>query len=109
MKTPGPIFVTELFPKLNAELQELLCSLEDEDWKRPATGVWSVKDVVAHLLDTTLRRLAVDRDQYVSLDTPKLQTDRDPTNYINQTNAEWVKAARRLSPRLLIELLEKVG
>jgi len=110
MKTPGPIFVTELFPKLNAELQELLGSLDDEDWSRPATGAWSVKDVVgAHLLDTTLRRLAVDRDQYVSPDTPKLETDRDLTNYINQTNAEWVKAARRLSPRLLIELLEKTG
>jgi uncharacterized protein (TIGR03083 family) len=110
MRTPEPILVTELFPPLNRELVVLLRSLADADWNR-ATGapLWSVKDVAAHLLDTSLRRLSLHRDGYLVPGAPTLETDIDLKNLINQLNAEWVKSARRLSPRLLIELLESTG
>jgi uncharacterized protein (TIGR03083 family) len=109
MRTPPPIIVTDLFPPLNNRLLALLRGLSAQDWQRPATPEWNVKDVAAHLLDTTLRRLSICRDKYVSPGSPKLRTDRDLAAFINQANAEWVKAARRLSPPILIELLAVTG
>jgi hypothetical protein len=66
-----------------------------------------VKDVAAHLLDTACRRLSMDRDRY----TPP-PPDRaiagygDLVGFLNDLNAQWVTACRRLSPRLLTDLLE---
>jgi uncharacterized protein (TIGR03083 family) len=110
MKLPAPILVTDLFPRVNRELVVLLRDLSPDDWKGPtACARWNVRDVASHLLDTNLRRLALHRDGYASPDTPDLRTDRDLVEFINQMNDLGVKAARRLSPRLLIELLETSG
>jgi uncharacterized protein (TIGR03083 family) len=106
MRAPGPILVTELFPKLNRELISLLGGLAPEDWQRPTTcSQWNVKDVAAHLLDTSLRRLALNRDAFFGVDAPKLDTERELVNFINEANNRWVQAARHLSPALLIDLL----
>ena len=91
-----PILVGDLFAPLNDELVELLRDLEPDEWSAPTVaGSWTVKDVAAHLLDTALRRIS-----RVKLDGPF-----EP----NVMNAEWVAAMRRLSPRLLIELLDRYG
>lgn len=110
MATPEPILVTQLFPLLDRELGSLLRSLDTDDWKRPTSCArWNVKDVAGHLLDTNLRRLAFHRDGYMSPDTPELRSERDLVDFINQMNDLGVKAARRLSPRLLVDLLESSG
>lgn len=65
MKQLEPIYTTELFPKIESELIALLKSLSDEDWQKPTVCVgWSVKDIAAHLLDTSFRRLSMQRDGY---------------------------------------------
>ncbi|NOZ72425.1 MAG: maleylpyruvate isomerase family protein [Chloroflexi bacterium] len=106
-----PIFVSELFPPLRQELLTLLRSLSPGDWERatPCSG-WTVKDVVAHLLDGDLRRLSLQRDALPPLppDRP-LTTNSDLIAYLDQLNAVWVEAARRLSQRLLIDLLAWIG
>jgi hypothetical protein len=61
--------------------------------------------VAAHLLDTSLRRLSLNRDAYFGADAPRLERDRDLVNFINDANNRWVQAARHLSPALLIDLL----
>jgi uncharacterized protein (TIGR03083 family) len=95
-----PILVADLFAPLNDELVSLLRGLAPEEWNGPtAAGTWTVKDVAAHLLDTALRRLALQRDAHVPGGA------FDP----NATNREWIDAARRLSPRILIELLDRYG
>lgn len=111
MKPLEPIFVIDLFPELHAELLALLKSLRDEDWNKPTVArAWSVKDMAAHLLDGNLRRLSFQRDK-----TPLPQPESSLESYgglvafLNQLNAEWVKAAKRISPRILIELLEWSG
>lgn len=110
MRAPEPILATGLFPPLNSALVSLLRGLNEDDWKHPTSCArWSVKDVASHLLDTNLRRLAHHRDGYASPDTPELRSDRDLVDFINQMNDLGVKAARRLSPRLLIDLLENSG
>lgn len=106
-----PINTVDLFPALHTELLTLLRQLDLQDWYKPTVAVpWSVKDMVAHLLDTDMRRLSSQRDNFTPPTTePPPATYRDLVSLLDQLNAEWVRAARRLSPQLLIELLELIG
>jgi hypothetical protein len=73
-------------------------------------GDWRVRDVVAHLLDGELRRLSLHRDGHVlSLPAEARRGERGLVHFLNALNAEWVKAAARLSPRALTELLRPTG
>jgi mycothiol maleylpyruvate isomerase-like protein len=52
-----------LFRPLCHDIVALFGRLSAEDWERSTlAGAWRVRDVVAHLLDTALRRLSFDRD-----------------------------------------------
>lgn len=110
MREVGRIDVVELFPELDAQLIPLLRRLSEEDWGRPAVGAWTVKDVAAHLLDSAIRRLAFDRDRLplVPPDRP-VESYADLVAFLNDLNHVWVRAMRRVSPRLLTDFLEKVG
>jgi uncharacterized protein (TIGR03083 family) len=111
MKSVEPIFVTELFCQIHGELLSLLRNLSGDDWSKPtAARMWTVKDVVAHLLDSDVRRLSYQRDKapMVPPEAP-IENYSDLVNFLNRLNADWVGAARRISPRLLIEFLEITG
>ncbi len=99
-----------LFPKLDGKLLELLRSLTPEDWNRPTVArLWTVKDIAAHLLDGNLRNLSIARDGYMGDPPTDIESYADLVNYLNRLNAEWVKALKRLSPAVIIELLESSG
>ena len=101
MRVPEPILTTHLFEPVNAALVELLRGLTPDEWNAPtAAGSWTVRDVVAHLLDTTLRRLSAHRDAHL---LPL------PPGAFNEMNAIGVAALRRFSPRVLIELHATYG
>jgi uncharacterized protein (TIGR03083 family) len=107
MKPVEPVCTVELFPELSAELLRLLKSLPPTAWDLPtACPGWSVKDVVAHLLGGNLGRLSFGRDRSLG---PAPQVAPlgygELVAYINQLNAEWIDAARRISPSLLIDFL----
>jgi len=100
-----PIFTTHLYAKIESLLIELLRSLDRDDWERQTIAPqWKVKDVAAHLLDTQLRKLSLVRDGYVS-ETPKF-AETDTVSFINRLNHEGVSIYRRLSPSVLISLME---
>jgi uncharacterized protein (TIGR03083 family) len=89
----------------------LLRGLEPQDWGRPTLApAWTVRDVVAHLLDGQVRRLSFQRDQLPTLapESP-ISGYGDLVRFLNDLNADWIRAARRISPRLLIEFLESTG
>jgi hypothetical protein len=66
--------------------------------------------MTAHLLDTDMRRLSAQRDGFTPPATePPPATYGELVSLLNRLNAEWVRAAQRLSPPLLIELLELIG
>jgi uncharacterized protein (TIGR03083 family) len=97
----------ERLPVLHQQLMTLLSGLAPADWGRPtACALWSVKDVVAHLLDTSLRRLSLGRDRFVLQPNSPISSYADLVGYLNRLNAEWVRACERLSPELLIELMD---
>ena len=104
----GAVNLVPLFPGLHRELMTLLRGLQPADWLHPtACAMWSVKDIVAHLLDTCLRRLSFDRDRLQSGGPRRAFADyADLVGYINQLNAEWVGTMRRVSPRLLMDILD---
>ena len=60
-----PVLTAHLLPLIEAHLLELLRSLTAGEWQAQTVApAWTVKDVVAHLLDTELRRLSMGRDGY---------------------------------------------
>lgn len=105
------IYVNNLFPKLNNELTTLLKDLSDTQWQGE-TGCkdWCVKDIAQHLLGDYIGVLSRKRDQYKpEVIGPSVDTWLDRVEFINEINRQWVDATKRLSPRLLIELLEYTG
>jgi len=100
---PLPLVDTRrAFRPLSAEIVSLLRSIGAADWERPTiAGSWQVRDVVAHLTDTAFRRLSLQRDRLAMAGPAPGQ---DFVAFINELNATWIRAARRLSPRVLTEL-----
>ncbi len=105
MSSSGPIETIPLFPELSRRFVALLESLPLQDWQRPVSAKWRVRDVVAHLLDGSLRRLSAQRDRYGPQTAPPNEGYGALVDYLNALNADWVRAAERLSPRLLTELI----
>ena len=109
MKPPQPILVADLFPEVLDSLIGLLSSLSDDDWGRPtACPQWTVKDVATHLLAGEVGILSRKRDGYTAAGNP-IESWDDLVALINTLNETWTKAMRRLSPRLLCDLLRHTG
>lgn len=108
---PGPPIETlALFPRLDALLIELLASLSDSDWERQTLAPqWKVRDVAAHLLDGNIRTLSMLRDGYFGEQAGNIQSYEELVGFLNRLNADWVRAMRRVSPAVLIELLALTG
>jgi len=105
-----PSYVADLLAPLYGELIDLLRGLEPADWERPTVaGPWRVRDVVAHLLDGALRKVAVYRDGYALAPDRTIGSYGDLVGLINDLNAAGVVYGRRLSPRLLTDLLAMAG
>ena len=105
-----PIPTVHLFPRLDEKLIELLRSLSPEDWsKHTVAKLWTVKDVATHLLDGNIRMLSIARDNFFGDNPGKIESYQDLVDFLNRLNADWVKATKRMSPSVLIELLEITG
>jgi uncharacterized protein (TIGR03083 family) len=104
------IHTKHLFPILDEMLIDLLQSLTKEEWNKPTIAKqWTVKDIAAHLLDTNFRTLSFARDSFYLTPDMAVENYSDLITYLNKLNADWVKAAKRLSPNVLIDLLKNSG
>jgi uncharacterized protein (TIGR03083 family) len=101
------IDVRPLFAEQQAAFVDLLRGLTGDEWARPTVCPgWDVRDIAAHVLGDHVGRLSIHRDGHHVLH-PR---DAEPfTAFLDRINEEWVTAARRLSPPLLIELLSTAG
>jgi uncharacterized protein (TIGR03083 family) len=105
-----PRDAAKLFAPLHRELIALLRSLAPSAWERPTVaGGWRVRDVAAHLLDGDLRKLSGHRDGHSFGPDRPFRGYGDIVDFVNEINASGVAYARRLSPRLLTDLLEVTG
>jgi len=104
-----PVLVLDRFVPLHAELIALLRGLSPEEWHRPtACALWSVRDIAAHLLDDDLRRLSFHRDGQPPPGSGPV-SGAELVALVNRMNGEWVAVARRMSPRVIVDLLEVTG
>lgn len=108
VRLPMPFDATGLFPELRQHLVSLLSNLTQDEWEYTTTCPgWSVRDVALHLLGVDLGYLSGRRDRYQD---PCWRTaSGDAVADLAIFNANWVVAGRRISPRLLCELLTITG
>lgn len=97
-------------PEIDELLINYLENLSLSDWqKQTLAPKWKVKDVAVHLLDGNLRTLSMLRDKHYGEKAESINSYKDLVNFLNQLNADWIKAAKRLSPKVVIELLRLSG
>jgi uncharacterized protein (TIGR03083 family) len=100
----------QLILPLHEELLTLLRGLSRKDWNNPTLAKqWRVRDVVAHLLDGQLRVLSLRRDRNDFRPDVPIDSYSDLVAWLNRLNAEWVRAAERLSPAVMIDMLAVSG
>jgi uncharacterized protein (TIGR03083 family) len=108
LQPPQPILVVDLFPELLDALLRLLGGLSADAWQRSTVCPgWCVQDVVLHLLGVEVGNLSRRRDGH-AVTASDISWDELVT-WLNTFNEAWVHATRRMSPRLLIDLLQVTG
>lgn len=103
MLTPLPVTDTRpFFRPMFDEFQVVLSGLPAGAWLRPTVaGHWRVRDVVAHMIDTGLRRVSFHRDQ---LAPPRPPADGDFVGFITALNKQFVQVSAHYSVPVLCEL-----
>jgi hypothetical protein len=99
--------VLHLFPEVNRALLDLLRGFTPEQWHHPTVHKdRDVKDLTAHLLQGSMHRVSSHRDQYHP-PTPTFSGFDDIVAFIQQHNRDFMAGMKRVSPEVLIELIEK--
>ncbi|MGZ6367304.1 MAG: maleylpyruvate isomerase family mycothiol-dependent enzyme [Ktedonobacteraceae bacterium] len=112
MQPVKPIMITDLFPLERKRLLELFSEFEAKDWEKPTICPgWTVKDIGLHLLGDDIGYLSRTRDAFSNpfFQNKDLHEWKSLVQHINEANELWVKATARISPKLLIDLLELTG
>src|SRR5215471_15391595 len=105
--TADPILCAHLLRRVDERLIDLLSSLTSSEWDLQTTApLWRVRDVAAHLLDTALRKLSMVRDSCYR-EAPRVLSQDDVIALVNRLNHEGVTVYGRLSPRVLIDLMQR--
>lgn len=88
----------------------MLNALTTNDWQRatPCPG-WDVLGLVNHLIGDDLSVIAWQRDGHHGTPAPAGGDEASFVEWLDELQIEWVHAARRISPRLAVELLEWLG
>jgi uncharacterized protein (TIGR03083 family) len=101
-----PILCARLLRQVDTKLIELLRGLDHEDWNlQTIAPAWKVRDVAAHLLDTALRKLSMVRD-HCFVEQIQIHSPQEIIDLVNRLNREGVTVYRRLSPSVLIEMMQ---
>lgn len=114
MSALEPVLVVDLFPLERHALLQLLAQLSEEEWQRPTICAgWTVKDIVLHVLGDDIGLLSRKRDAFDSFtgvqNPPQLASWDELVTFINESNAIWVQATRRMSNQLACTLLALTG
>src|SRR5580700_6619299 len=98
-----------LFAVERDRLTELLAGLHAADWERPSPCPgWTVLGLCCHLVGDDLGLLARHRDGFLGTPAPS-GSEAQFSAWLDELQAEWVRAPRRLSPRLVTDLLRWAG
>lgn len=109
-----PVLVIDFFPLERQSLLQLLAQLSEDDWQRPTVCAgWTVKDIVLHVLGDDIGLLSRKRDAFdqftITRNRPQLTAWDELVTFINENNALWVQATRRISSHLACTFLALTG
>lgn len=109
-----PVLAVDLFPLERDALLQLLAQLSEEEWHQPTICPgWTVKDIVLHVLGDDVGLLSRKRDDFNLLTSmknpPQLASWNDLLTFLNENNAIWVQALRRMSHQLACTFLALTG
>jgi len=77
------------------------------DWKtRTCYPTWTVKDIIAHLIQTSLGRLSKQRDHYPNKTQPERMEFRKLAGLIDSSNHLWIQVFKGISPEIMFELFK---
>jgi uncharacterized protein (TIGR03083 family) len=108
--TEPPADIARLLGIERARLSDLLAGLERADWDRPSPCPgWTVLGLCCHLVGDDLSALSRHRDDYHGTPAPQDAGEAEFVAWLDDLQAEWVRAVRRLSPRVVAGLLEWAG
>ncbi len=97
-----------LFPKINEELEKLLNGMSFEEWNlKTKFPNWTVKDIVAHLLDTSIRKLSSEKYKFEPLSNVNIKSYEDLVLHITNLADIWVNSFQRVSPEILKTMVTK--
>ncbi len=109
MQKPAPIITVHLFPLVLDALLELLTQFSPAEWEMPTVSAgWTVKDTALHLLGDEVAILSSQRDGFSEPGGPG-PSWLELVEWLNARNEAWVRTARRISSRLLCDLLRFTG
>ncbi len=98
-----------LFGDVTEKLLLLLNSLTEEQWYcSTCYPDWKVKDIVAHLLQTGISRLSIQRDAIFKGNEQRSISFSDLSEMIDQNNSIWSDAFSTVSPRVLMDLVTTI-
>jgi uncharacterized protein (TIGR03083 family) len=101
-----PADIPELIGLERARLLEMLGTLDEVDWQKPTPcPEWNVLELCSHLVGVDLSSLSRHRDHHLGTPPPGGMAEEEFIEWIDDLQQEWVKAARRLSPQVVIDLL----
>ena len=87
-------------------LLELLGTLSPADWLKPTPcPEWNVLALGSHLVGVDFSSLSRNRDHHSGTVPPQGANEAGFIAWIDTLQMEWVESARRLSPRMVIDLL----
>jgi uncharacterized protein (TIGR03083 family) len=102
--------VARLFAIERTRLLDVFRRCEDADWQRPTPcPEWTVLELGCHLVGDDLSTLARHRDGHHAPPPPPGGDEAEFIQWLDNLQAQWVRAARRLSPQLVIDLLRWSG
>jgi uncharacterized protein (TIGR03083 family) len=105
-----PPGIADLFALERARLLELLTSIGDTDWDKPSPCPgWTALGLCCHLVGIDMASLSGRRDHHHGTPPPDGLTEPGFIAWLDDLQMQWVEAARRLSPRLVIDLLDWAG
>lgn len=106
----APADFAELFRRERVRLLELLRSLTADDWTRTTPcPEWDVLGLVHHLVGGDLGVIARHRDGHHGTPAPEGLDESAFVGWLDDLQVDWVRAARRISPRTAIDLLVWLG
>lgn len=105
-----PADVAALFATERERLLDLLATVTDDEWRQPTPcPEWTVLGLCCHLVGDDFSLVSWHRDRHRGTPAPEGLAESQFIDWLDDLQIEWVRAARRLSPRLVVELLGWTG